>query len=333
MNLRKQSRTLKSSSVTDCVDCIYISPHLPPRFNSNSFHCCIINPPLSLRLSPSSPSCWGRPCCRERSLWWTACGSIWSQTGAKRPRGWWEVRLCSLLREPFSSQPTGSSSRERPPTRWVSDDTHTASSRLQWQAFAASKLCSLSSCSGWAGGDPLIPHRLSHQGEEDLRHFTHGPVCPGGAAATILHLPGTVTFPAPVLQSAAPPCNSWQHVSSFCSWWRSRLTRRSRRTWLRFSGSTCTSCVILSTSRAPSPSPWVSVASWWWSTRLRTRTSRSSKENKHTYTQWSNWNTSFAPKEASISQTSTVTDWLLTFDPFTSYIWHFQLFSFIQLSQ
>lgn len=93
------------------------------RLSPSSVHCYIINRPLSLSLC--SPSCWGRRYCRVRSWWWMACGSTWSPTAARRPRGWWEVRLCSLLRAPSSSPTTGSSSRARPQTHWVRDDTET----------------------------------------------------------------------------------------------------------------------------------------------------------------------------------------------------------------
>lgn len=48
------------------------------------------------------------------------------------------------------------------------------------------------SCSGRAGGDPFIPHRLSHKGEEDRGIFTNGPVCPGRAPAPLLHISGTL---------------------------------------------------------------------------------------------------------------------------------------------
>lgn len=48
---------------------------------------------------------------------------------------------------------------------------------------ALNPLSVCSSCSGRAGGDPVLPYRLSDQGEEDLGHFTHGPVCPGGTPA------------------------------------------------------------------------------------------------------------------------------------------------------
>lgn len=82
--------------------------------------------------------------------------------------------------------------------RW---HTHTTLKGLSfslfpWQTCGSSKPCSLSSsCSRWAGGDSLLPHRLFDQGEEDLSHFTHGPVCPGGATAPVLHLPGNLPFP------------------------------------------------------------------------------------------------------------------------------------------
>lgn len=54
--------------------------------------------------------------------------------------------------------------------------------------------------------------------------------------------------------------------------------RRWHRTWLRCSGSTCTSFDIHSTSREHSRSLWVKAGKWLWSTRPRTKTSRSSKE-------------------------------------------------------
>lgn len=59
-----------------------------------------------------------------------------------------------------------------------------------------------------------------------------------------------------------------------CSLWRSPLMRRWRQISLRCSGSTCISSDTHSTSRARSPSLWVSLQNWWWSTRPRTRTSR-----------------------------------------------------------
>lgn len=54
--------------------------------------------------------------------------------------------------------------------------------------------------------------------------------------------------------------------------------RRWPQTWLRCSGSTCTSFDIRSTSREHSLSLWGRAGRWWWSTRPRTRTSRSSME-------------------------------------------------------
>lgn len=47
------------------------------------------------------------------------------------------------------------------------------------------------SCSGGAGGDALIPHSLSHKGEEDPSLVTNGSVCPGRTPAPLLHLSGT----------------------------------------------------------------------------------------------------------------------------------------------
>lgn len=67
-----------------------------------------------------------------------------------------------------------------------STHTHTA---LQLSAVLLSNVSS-SSGSGRAGGDSLVPHRLSDQGEEDFRRAAHGPLCPGGAPAPLVHLPG-----------------------------------------------------------------------------------------------------------------------------------------------
>lgn len=122
-----------------------------------------IDPPLFLSLR--SPSYWGRHCCPARSWWWMACGSTWSLTAVRRPRGWWEVRLCSLLRAPSSSPPTGSSSRARPRTHWVRDDTRTHThTRLEGLSFSlfpgefcgSSKPCSLSGCLPPAVGEQVV---------------------------------------------------------------------------------------------------------------------------------------------------------------------------------
>lgn len=69
----------------------------------------------------------------------------------------------------------------------------------------ACHLVSLPLCSGWAGGDSIVPHCLSDQGEEDLSHNTNGPVCPGGATAALLHLPGIVPPPEKLETKALSP--------------------------------------------------------------------------------------------------------------------------------
>lgn len=66
-----------------------------------------------------SPSCWGQHCYLERSWSWMPCESTWYLMVARRPRGWWEVLLCFLLKVPSSSPRTGLSSRAPLLTHWV----------------------------------------------------------------------------------------------------------------------------------------------------------------------------------------------------------------------
>lgn len=147
---------------------------------------------------------------------------------------------CSPLKGPCSSPPTGSSSREPPPTPWVRGcglgkggvpgerggvgDPYGGGSwsvipgNRGWLFLAvvspglsmvgqtprvargglalpgAMAGVALTRCcpvpSGGAGGDPVLPHRLADQREEDQHPGPGGSVHPGGVAAALLHIPG-----------------------------------------------------------------------------------------------------------------------------------------------
>lgn len=59
-------------------------------------------------------------------------------------------------------------------------------------------LTAVSSCSWRAGSHSLLPRRLADEGEEDIGLVNHRPLCPGGAPAAVLHLPGTVLTITPI---------------------------------------------------------------------------------------------------------------------------------------
>ena len=59
--------------------------------------------------------------------------------------------------------------------------------------------------SGGAGGDPILPHRLTDQREEDQYPGPGGSVHPGGLAAALVHIPGEIMWGCGLLLCVALP--------------------------------------------------------------------------------------------------------------------------------